>query len=80
MVLEPIEVMYYRDEFKKIMNSYLMIRPSMLCKGSNWWLANLGVSWQQGVVVVPIMERHIIPLVFKTLMIGCMDLCTIIYM
>ena len=25
-----------------------MIRPSRLCKGSDWWLANLGVSWQQG--------------------------------
>ena len=77
MVLEPIEVMYDRYEFNKLMKSYFDDTTKQIMQGFELVASQLRGKLVAGVAVVPIMERHIRPLFLKTLMIGCTDLGTI---
>ena len=59
-----------RDEFNKIMKKYFDDMTKYFMQGFKLVATQLRVRWHQGVVLVPIMERHVRPFILNTFMIG----------
>ena len=69
MVLEPIEVMDYRDEFKKFLKSYFDDKTKQLMQGFELTVSQLRGKLATGVVEVSITERHIKPFILNNFII-----------